>query len=210
MPVTDGYVIIQQDNFNSRTTVNADGTFNLNILKCDDASNPFTIIAVDAVSNQQSIPLIKVPVNGNNPVGTLNACGTSVAEFINFSVNGTNYSFTAPVDSVGQERDSSGNNTTADLFIGGFSRINFDEIGFSVSKQNIAQGSTQTLKYFESTVTGETNAGNAGAPVINVNITEYGSVGQFISGNYTGTVNGTSIPVTAYTITCNFRVRRKE
>ena len=210
MPVTSGYVIIQQDNLNSRTTVNADGTFNVNILKCDDASNPFTITAVDAVSNQQSIPLITVPVNGNNSVGTLNACGTSVAEFINFSVNGTNYSLIAPLDSVAQERDSSGNNTMADLFIGGLNRINFDEIGFSVSKQNIVQGSTQTLKYFESTVTGETNAGNAGAPVINLNITEYGSIGQFISGNFTGTVNGTSLPVTAYTITCNFRVRRKE
>jgi hypothetical protein len=210
MPVTAGYVIIQNDNFYNRTTINADGTFDVSILKCDNSSNPTTVIAVDALSSQQSIPIAKVLTNGNNPVGTLYACGTSIAEFINFSINGTNYSLTAPVDSVAQERDSSANNTMADLFIGGFNRTTFDEIGFSVSKQNIVQGSTQILEFFQSTVTGETNAGNSGVPVINVNITEYGGIGQFVSGNFTATVNGTSLPVTAYAITCNFRVRRTE
>jgi hypothetical protein len=41
-----------------------------------------------------------------------------------------------------------------------------------------------------------------------VNITEYGAVGQFISGNFTGTLTGAAPTNTPYNIVCSFRVRR--
>jgi hypothetical protein len=76
---------------------------------------------------------------------------------------------------------------------------------FNFSGAGIAAGSSQILYNFNSQmITDSTSITNP----INVNITEYGAVGQFISGNFTGTLTGSAPTNTPYNIVCSFRVRR--
>jgi hypothetical protein len=42
-----------------------------------------------------------------------------------------------------------------------------------------------------------------------VNITEYGAVGQFIAGNFTGAFRGGGPANTVYNVTYSFRIRRR-
>ncbi len=204
--VTNGYVMVQIGFYNYKIAVNNDGTFDLNTLICNTGNASVSIIAVDNASQQQGNPVTRTLVNGANNIGNLSACGTSIEQFINYSVNGVNYNWTAPADSLAQEADSSSSSNV--VFVGGFRRTIPDEIGFAFLNNNISQGSTQELNYLNSTITGETNAGEVGQPVINVNITEYGIPGQFISGNFSGSVKGINPPNTTYNITCSFRIRR--
>jgi len=45
---------------------------------------------------------------------------------------------------------------------------------------------------------------------INVQITEYGTVGQFIAGNFSGALIGAAPTNTVYNTSCTFRIRRTQ
>jgi hypothetical protein len=81
----------------------------------------------------------------------------------------------------------------------------FRSTSFLWSGNSIAAGSTQSLILFR---TQEINDSTTIVAPVNVNITEYGTVGQFVSGNFTGTFRGAAPANTNYNITCSFRVRR--
>lgn len=202
-PVTNGYVLMKLDYFNYRAAIKPDGTFDFNALIC--AGNlSAEVIAVDNNALQQSSVTSVALTDGANVLGGIKACGISSEESITYSIDGNSYTLSAPGDFLAQRTDS----VPGEIFyIAGASNIN--SLEFSFLNQNITQGSTQQLKYFTSTQTGQTNAGNAGTPVINVSITEYGAVGQFVAGNFTGTVK--DIQTNAdHTINCSFRIRRKQ
>ena len=71
--------------------------------------------------------------------------------------------------------------------------------------QGIAVGSAQPLDKF---VTDLINDSTTIPTPINVNITELGIAGQFVSGNFTGVFRGSAPGNTIYNVTCSFRVRR--
>jgi hypothetical protein len=60
--------------------------------------------------------------------------------------------------------------------------------------------------FFSSDVTDSTNFNTP----INVNITEYGPVGGFVAGNYSGTITGGAPLNTPYIISGSFRIRRSQ
>jgi hypothetical protein len=202
-PVTNGYVLMKKGYYNYRTDINSDGTFNFSALICT-GNTEAEVIAVDNNSQEQSSITSVTLAEGVNSLGGLNACGISIEESITYTIDGNNYALSAPGDFLEQRTDSIAGDI---IYIAGANNIN--NLEFSFSNLNIRQGSTQQLTYFTSTQTKETNAGVAGAPVINVNITEYGLVGQFVAGNFTGTVKDLQTS-SDHTITCNFRVRRKQ
>ncbi|HMK02560.1 MAG TPA: hypothetical protein VK489_00130, partial [Ferruginibacter sp.] len=80
------------------------------------------------------------------------------------------------------------------------------DLFFRFSDQNISVGSSQELFHIFNGVIGFPTLP---ATPLQVHITEYGSVGQYISGNFTGTVHDFNPPHTAYLLTCNFRVKRQ-
>ena len=84
----------------------------------------------------------------------------------------------------------------------GSSYVNFD-----FSDAGIGAGSIQPLNNFYTSVISDSTGITT---PINVNITEYGSVGQFIAGNFSGTLTGSAPTSTLYNITCNFRIRRNQ
>jgi hypothetical protein len=208
-PVTDGYVILQYGYNNYKTILKPDGTFSLNILTCN-TNIEVSIIAINNASLQQSNIKTLALVIGANNAGTLNACGTSIAEFINYTVNGTDYSITSLTGRFYGEVRSPNQNTQPDVYIYGSEDstgqsgnnfvITFDQSGIGVnSQQNLLSFNTQQIN----------DSVKITAPIL-VKVTEYGAPGEFIAGNFTGTVTGAPPANTPYNITCNFRVKRSQ
>lgn len=206
--VSNGFIILQIGIFNYRTILSNDGTFNLDVLFCSGSANNIEVVAIDNLSQQQSNTVTRSLVSGDNALGTLIACGVSTEEFLNYTINGANYSLTTPVDSFVQE-------VTLDSLPIGQETISISGVNittnyglvFDFIKNNIAAGTTQTLESLTFDPPGE--------EVIiiqpsNVSITEYGNIGEFIAGNFTANVKGVNLPYNPYSITCNFRVRRRQ
>ena len=199
-PVTNGYLMMRKGGVYYRYNLTNTGSFSFDIPIC--ANSNTTFIGEDNTSMQQSNIIPHNLTVGNNVIGNIFTCGTSNQEFFNYSINGTNYSFTPPVAYFGQQDGSNANNIPTE-FIYATDYITTGELVFT--QQNIAPGSTQTLENFYCSQAGtDSSLANSSVPVY---ITEYGAVGQFIAGNFSGILTGTPSNLT-YAITCNFRVRR--
>ncbi len=155
------------------------------------------ILAVDANTLQESNFNTFTITGGANNIGNIIACGNTSQEFFNYSVNSVNYSIT---DTLGEY--AIGNSIY--LFARTINYTNTADVSFS--SQNIGTNTVQNLTYFYPLqIQEQTTILNP----IAVNITEYGSVGQFISGNFSGILTGVAAPNNTYNITCNFRIRRQ-
>jgi hypothetical protein len=195
-PVTNGYIIVMINNsYYSWYYLNNGNHFNFYHPLCNTNSIQMDLVALDIPNQQQSNNSTFTISSGNNNIGNIIACGITSQEFFNYSVNSSNYSIT---DTVYQF--ASGNT----MHINAWAALNTNSAGTEFDRQNITVNSLQNLNSFYSLQTGQTTITNP----ISVHITEYGNIGQFISGNFTGTVTGTAPPNTTYNITCNFRVRR--
>ncbi|MGF2411338.1 hypothetical protein [Ferruginibacter sp.] len=89
---------------------------------------------------------------------------------------------------------------------GDFARILFDRTG-------ITQGSNQPLNVFAvPPIIGyayNVSSYSTSAIPIMVNITEYGAIGAYISGNFSCLLTDPPPTNTNFTITCSFRIKRK-
>jgi len=132
-------------------------------------------------------------------------------EFVNYSVDGVNYNYTAPADAVGMSNSPVMENQTFATPVYGvhstgqvdanYSVITFDSLG-------IALNSNQRLHIF-----GTTNLFGANNPLLaqspmNVHITEFGQPGEFIAGDFNGILFETMAQNQTHNISCSFRVRR--
>ncbi|MEO6404356.1 MAG: hypothetical protein ABIY51_01255 [Ferruginibacter sp.] len=195
-PVTNGYIILYKDNNYFRYHVSNTGTFSFTTILCNNTANA-SFIAEDINSMQQSTSLNYTLNTGTNVIGNLQACGTSTQQFITYTIDGgAAINYTSPADSI-----SGGTSTLC--YIGGNNTIS--AINFSMSTNGIAVGSIQNLMGFSSS---QINVQTTIPAPVSVNITEYGSVGQFIGGNFSGTVRESVLPNTIHNIVCSFKVRR--
>jgi hypothetical protein len=200
-PVTNGYTQILVDGryYNANIT---NGVFSLPITLC---STPITatVMAVDIANTQQGNSTTLSLNAGVNATGQLNACGTSIQQFVNWTVNGVSYSLIGPTDSLNASYVTQAQGfpvpetqIAAYNFSTSFNEIEFTFEGLSntTSVHQLKFISSRTLDTIPS------------APNIAVNITEYGAAGQFIAGNFSGVASSNS---GNKTITCNFRIRRQ-
>lgn len=202
-PVTNGFIISQIDNYYYRYALSNTGSFSFTSVLCNNTANA-VFIAEDLTSLQQSSPVNQTLVPGANAIGNLQACGTSIQQFISYTIDGgTPIEFTFPTDSIGHY----GNGSTAINTIYGSRNAPAPQsfVNFSFTNAGIGVGSVQTLEMFGSSEIGTQTSQPSS---INVNITEYGAVGEFIAGNFTGIVVAPGTPPVNKTIACTFRVRR--
>ncbi len=202
-PVTNGFIISQIDNYYYRYALSNTGSFSFTSVLCNNTANA-VFIAEDLTSLQQSTPVNQTLVPGANAIGNLQACGTSIQQFISYTIDGgTPVEFTFPTDSIGHY----GNGSTAINTIYGSRNTPSPQsfVNFSFTNAGIGVGSVQTLEMFGSSEIGTQTSQPSS---INVNITEYGAVGEFIAGNFTGIVVAPGTPPVNKTIACTFRVRR--
>lgn len=200
-PVTNGRLVIQNGYHYTIFTTNSSGNISGSIIIC--SPEPATAIAEDIANSQQSSIINFTLSPGANNLGVIQACGTSTAQFFNYTIGGNSYSYTAPADSLTLIPNFAGTNTFTmyQLLASNTASTSYSNIKFTSA--GIASGSTQTLKYLR--LQQMTDSSTTAIPV---NITEYGAVGQFVSGNFSGTVSYYNTPATTVTVSGTFRVRR--
>lgn len=202
-PVTSGSIIVLKDNQYFRYGINSNGTYSFSSLLCSGPTT-VTLIATDAVTAQQSTPVTATFANGPVTIPNIQACGISTSQFMNYTINGTNYSYASPADSfymvVNQQIVPSRIEISAEQF--GLGQSGFGTIGFDAA--GVAVGSSQPISLFFCSQISDTTSF---VTPFNVNITEYGNIGEFIAGDFAGTINGTT---TNYIVSGNFRVRRRQ
>lgn len=194
-PVTNGVARITIDGITD-TTVIANGSFSQQIIRCNNNTTTATIQVLDYTAYQQNSTPITIQVNNANvSIGTVQACGLNIQEFLNWTFNnGTQTSSTSKYlyqDSIGRTHfgGSSGPNFQADF--AGMSLGTFD--------MNTAIGGfIPPNSYYNYSTDG-------GANKVNVTVTEYGSVDQYVAGTFNGNLNlnGTSAPISG-----SFRIKR--
>ncbi|MEP7164949.1 MAG: hypothetical protein ABI741_09645 [Ferruginibacter sp.] len=197
--LNNGHIIVQEANWYSSYPI-TNGTFNFTRPVCNVATN-INIIAVDLTTLQQSTPLAITLAPGPNNAGNLQACSLITQEFISYTVNGgTLNSLTSP--SCIFNYGLYGSNTTGIVVVRNGSN---EAVTLSYDNTGIAQGTVQNLIKFQGTIFNDST--NILTP-IGINITEYGSVGQYIAGNFSGILTGWQPPNNVYNVSCNFRVKR--
>ena len=197
-PVTNGYVQTYDHGFYNRIPVN-NGSFSFTGLAC--TNTVVDIVAVDNATNQQNTPQTVTLVPGVNALGALTACGTSTMGSLTFTIDGVTTTLTEPTDTIAAYLVVS--QTTQLIVLSGNPNTN-QQMSFNFDG-GTAIGSAHSLgEVFCNKLPG----GRGSWPIpIQLNITEYGNIGGFVAGNFSGNLvdfNNTAI----HPITCTFRVRR--
>jgi hypothetical protein len=191
-----------------RYTLSANGAYAFSTSLCN-GPEIVSFIGEDLASGQQSTPLSYTINSGNNNINALQACGITTQQFFNYTINGTSYSLTSPADTFYMFVNTQSNPATIQISgqtISQGAPINrYISIGFN--QAGIAVGSSQNMSMF---YTSDISDSTAFTTPIPVNITEYGAVGQFISGNYSGSFVGALPTSTIYNVNGSFRVRRSQ
>jgi hypothetical protein len=199
-PVTNGYIILQEGAIFTRFPLNNVGSYSFSKLFCSFPQT-ITLIGEDITNAQQSANVNYVVNAGTNTVGNIQACGITTQQFINYTINGTAYSFTAPADTFFYS-----NNNQSSLYLSGSTLTPpTSVVNISMNNAGLGMGSSQTLQLFDPSQI--TDTFGITIPIL-VNITEYGAIGQFAAGSFTGVFTGASPANIQYNVTCNFRLRR--
>jgi hypothetical protein len=196
--VTNGFVDIALDNTRNRAII-TNGNFSLTYTRCSNAPANAVITAYDMDKNENGPATSVAVTSGTATAGQLSACGTTVSQFVNYKLDTTNYSFASPADSIIMYKVTGGymiwsirkNNANRDE-----AYIKFNAAGTGVVPLDFIQVRVNSSYY--------TQQGPA-----NVNITEFGAVGGFVSGNLSATVTDTAAKKTV-PVTYNFRVKRAQ
>jgi hypothetical protein len=199
--ITNGFVDVAIDGSLYRTAI-VKGNFSITISRCNDMATTAQIIATDEQTSQKSNPVSLNVTSGNYQSGNIIACGTPASQYINFSFGNTNINFIPPTDSL-----TAFWNGTATTF-NAWRKVFID----TATYQNLNL-------YFGGKTTGVYPIGafelrdlrgilySKTAP-LNIIITEYGNVNEFIAGSFSGGFkeNRTGIIDTG---TFNFRIKRE-
>ncbi len=202
LPVTNGYVVIREGNLYNRIALSNTGTYSHNKVFCSFPTQ-ITLVGEDVPNLQQNLPVTySVTSAGVNNIPAITACGVNTQQFINYTINGSAYSFTATTDSLTFLNGAGG---VPYCYLNGFTFNATSNITIYFTSSGIALNSNQTLQFFKPS---QINDSTIITTPILVNITEYGTIGQFIAGNFTGAFTGGGPGNIVYNTTCNFRLKR--
>ena len=200
-PVTNGNALVY---FEGHLYVRpiSNGNFSLTITRCSNSTGTVEIVAVDNATNQQTTnPWTGSASTGTVNTGAISACGTSSISFIDYVVDGVNYSISTaiPGDSISAFGYTGAN--TASTYILGF-RLSQPNIHINFNSINTGVGSFP-LGYL---VVNQYDSVNLVTP-FNITYTTYGAVGQFIEGNFSGQIREI-VNNNLHNVSATFRVRR--
>lgn len=201
-PVTNGFIMIADGTALNKYRLSNTGTYSVTKLVCSLPA-AFDVTGEDAATGQQSTTLHQtVTTAGVTAVPDISACGVVTQEYFNFTDNGVPYSYKVLPDTMymfavyAPTYTNSIHARTLPLV-----PTNYATITFGI--QNITVGSNTAVSTFATPQSNSYLLNPGGV----VNITEYGSVGQFEAGTFT--VSKTDIQTQiVHTFTGNFRVRR--
>jgi len=202
--VTNGFAIVYYDNTVRYAAVNASGDFSTTILRCGSSASTADVLGVDAGALQQGSSNTTVTVV--TPVtnaGTISACGTSASQFINYTIDGINYSLVAPADSlVAYSYNDSITNQIRTSF--NCSRMSGGAISQYINLSFLHSAAAGTYQAFSFST--NTYPQPLLVQPFNVVLTNYPSAaGQYFEGSFSGSFTASGVPHTA---SGTFRIRR--
>lgn len=204
LPVTDGYAIINYDNTSRYVSVNDKGEFATSFLRCSGGSPACEVLGVDASTQQQGSIINVLVTSPITNAGNISACGTSALQFINYTIDGTNYSISSAVN------DSLGAYTYETQIT--------PPLATDIQGSNMS-GSDNIWLYFEHTASAATY------DVADFNVAKFDSIalvrpftvtisnhptgtGGFYEGSFSGQFMELGAPVPIHNVNGTFRVRR--
>ena len=199
--LNSGLVILRYGNQNYAYHVTG-GIYNFNLPVC---SAPATVsISIVDLSNQQaSLPMNYTLTAGNNTIPVIQACGIVPDEYAYYTVNGTPY-YKATGNAYFSQLLVQQNQI--DLFgVYQDPASTVPHSGFSVDRPATFPISSAPLLSFN--IYGVVSGTPFPNP-ITVHYTEFGNIGQYIAGNFSGTIKNTTTNVN-YAVTGSFRIKRK-
>ena len=195
--VTNGYVSISVDG-NTYRTNSSNGNFSFSLQRCNNSPTSAQVVGYDVAVTKQSDPQNITVTSGNINVGNITACN-SVNEYVSFSINGASYLIVPPYDSIGVQVQ--GMQTEIFTFNMDSTMNRGFDLGFLANTPGTYEIDLLEIVY------GDREFMKPDATHMNVTVTEFGSLYQYIAGNFSGyirdTLNHTDAPVN-----CTFRVRR--
>jgi hypothetical protein len=197
-PVTDGYIQTYDNGFYNRINI-TNGTFNFTGIFC--TNGPTNVVAVDNTTHQQNVPQVINLVAGVNNLGTITACGTSTLSTITYTIDGVAQTFSDPLNPF---RGYFTSNITQVVEVSSSQNTN-PHISFQFDGGTAIGNAHGVSEIFSVSFPG---GRGVATPALPVGITEYGDVGGFISGSFSGTVLDFTPTPAPHTISCSFRIRR--
>ncbi|MEI9944055.1 MAG: hypothetical protein WDN26_07495 [Chitinophagaceae bacterium] len=201
-PVTKGFATINYGNVIRHVSVENNGEFTSTFYSCAGMPSVCEIYGTDVSASQQGTTAVVTVTSPTTDIGNLTACGTSSLQFINYNINGTNYSVSSLVagDNVtGMYSDSL---TSQSVYISGY-HANTSAISFEFNAVSTVSGNP--VKYLSLQQFGYATTL---LPPFNVTLTNNAeTTGQFYEGIFAGQFKDQS--GATHEINCSFRVRRQ-
>ncbi|HEV8286957.1 MAG TPA: carboxypeptidase-like regulatory domain-containing protein [Chitinophagaceae bacterium] len=198
---TNASAIIYYDNVVRYAKANNNGDFSITFTTCSSSPSVCQILGIDNATQQQG-SIVNVTVT--SPItnaGNISACGTSALQYINYNLDGVNYSISSAVSGDSLISHTYDSLTVIGTWINGFHPAN-DNISFSFN--SIGTAGTYPVSFL--------SVQNISAEMIqpfNVIITNFpNATGGFYEGSFSGQFTNRQAPTTQHTITCTFRMRR--
>lgn len=197
--VANGYATIKIDGLTYTTTI-TNGLFSQQISRCSNTATTATINVTDNIAYQQNATPITVSVtNTNVNIGTVQACGVSVAEFLNYTIDSASNSAN---DSLVAYKTANGTYFSGSNFSVPYAYITANTAGFSTGSFDL------NLSYTNSNQQTYSSYSTGSGLSVTTQITEYGAVGQYIAGTFSGLIKITGSPVASKQISGSFRIKR--
>ena len=207
-PVTNGFADVVVDGLINRTTI-TNGNFSITVERCSNTTATAQVIVTDIQNAQQGNPFSLNVTSGNYSTGSLSACGVSTLQYIYYTIGTRVVNFVSPADSFLTTRHDTTTYVTA------FPQVYTDSSSWNYTSFNfhgLAAPGTYLLPantfYVQKGIT--PSAGSWEYMLVSsvmVTITEYGGIGQYITGSFSGLMRDHVTQATANG-TCTFRLRR--
>lgn len=207
-PVTAGVALINIGTRNFYASANLNGEFSLAYVKCVNSPSNFTVIGIDKDEQQESEPATFALTAPETNTGTINACGTSSAQFITYKIDGTEYGFNNgnALDSV--IAFSYLVETPSPHYVTYISANNYAQNKSIYVSFNSPAQATGTYP-IEALSANQYNAANIISPST-VTVTKFPqSGGSFYEGSFSGQFRDSLNQDPVHTISGSFRIRRK-
>lgn len=201
LPVKKGYVAINFNNIVRYAATDAAGKFATTFIICSGTSATAVIYGIDESSQQQSTTRTITVIAPLTDAGNITACGASAEQFINYTIDGTEYNITsAENDTITGFNFNMGELNNADFHGGktspGIGNISFTALEVSgKGKYPVSNLTLQNFRYV--TIIQPTE----------VTLTSYANAaGEFYEGTLSGKFSDSSTAI--HNISCTFKVRR--
>ncbi|HEV7333357.1 MAG TPA: carboxypeptidase-like regulatory domain-containing protein [Flavisolibacter sp.] len=204
-PVTNGVAIVTYGYKVRYVSVDASGDFQTTFTRCSGSPAVVDIVGIDNATQQQSnstTVTVAVPLTN---AGNISACGTSAVQFINYTLDGVNYSVSSAtaLDSLTAFTiDSAQGSAPKVTYFDGLDMNNTKKITFRFSHTALTSGTYPIANLEVQTYRNVTIA-----QPFNVVVTNFPqTAGQFYEGSFTGSFRDGANA--AHTLSGTFKLRR--